>query len=89
MEKLNLDNLDNVAGGQYDHDGPTITAKVIKATNIYSSMNVNSAIIRAVAPGDKVTIYRDPAMHMDGFNWRIVKREPANNNAYIDGNCLS
>ena len=89
MEKLNLDNLENVAGGQYDHDGPTITAKVIKATYIYSSMNVNSAIIRAVMPGDTVTIYRDPVMYMDGVCWRIVKREPENKNACIDGNCLS
>ena len=89
MEKLSLDNLENVAGGQYDHDGPTVKATVIKATKIYSSMDVkNATVIRSVNPGDTVTIYRDFEMRMDGYDWRIVKREPEHANAHIDGYCL-
>ena len=89
MEKMNLDNLEIVAGGQYDPNGPTLKATVKKTTQIYSSRDVkNATIIKYVHPGDTVIIYRDFAMRMDGYDWRIVKREPEHKNAYIDGYCL-
>lgn len=70
--KLSLNDLDNVAGGEYDPDVTYLDAQVIRSGNLYSLYNIREAVGQIQA-GQKVFLHPDFLYYIDGVELCIVK----------------
>lgn len=72
MNKIDLNKLDAVSGGQYDPDVTYIDTRVIMNGNLYNVCNIRETIGQIQA-GQKVLLHPDFAYYIDGVEFCIVK----------------
>lgn len=72
MDELNVFELDNVSGGQYDTDATYLSTEVIRGGNLLNPSNLRE-VVGQIQPGQKVEINPGFKYLIDGLCLVAIK----------------
>ena len=71
-KELNLDDLENISGGQYDPDVEYSKAKVICGGDLYNVNNMRE-VVGQIQPGQDVELHPDFEYYINGMRLCLIR----------------